>query len=89
MAITAPVPFSCAPVTIVPVPSGLSFTYAPAFAEKHGHHPQATPIVFPAWFPQLTAQPGALEPIYRVRLSHNEVAGAPEMVVYRVTRCGG
>ena len=29
MAITAPVPFSCAPVTIVPVPSGLSFTYAP------------------------------------------------------------
>jgi hypothetical protein len=44
-------------------------------------------IVFPAWFPQLTAQPGALEPIYHVLLSRNEVAGAAEMVVYRVTRC--
>jgi len=44
MAITAPVPFSWAPVTIVPEPSGLSFTYAPAFAGKHGPQPQATPI---------------------------------------------
>ena len=26
IAITAPVPFSCAPVTIVPLPSGFSFT---------------------------------------------------------------
>ena len=43
-AITAPVPFSCAPVTIVPVPSSLSLTYAPAFAGKHGHQPHATPI---------------------------------------------
>ena len=46
-------------------------------------------IVFPAWFPQLTAQPGALHPIYRVQLARNEVAGAAEMVVYRVTRCRG
>ena len=44
IAITAPVPFSCAPVTIVPVPSGLSLTYAPAFAAKHGHQPHAMPI---------------------------------------------
>jgi arabinofuranosyltransferase len=44
-------------------------------------------IVFPAWFPQLTARTGALDPIYRVRLERNEVAGAAEMVVYRVTRC--
>ena len=44
IAITAPVPFSWAPVTIVPVPSGFSFTYAPALAAKHGHQPQATPI---------------------------------------------
>ena len=43
-AITAPVPFSCAPVMIVPVPSPLSFTYAPEAAPKHGHQPQATPI---------------------------------------------
>lgn len=43
-------------------------------------------IVFPTWFPQLTARP-ALEPIYRVRLERNLVSGGPEMVVYRVTRC--
>jgi arabinofuranosyltransferase len=43
-------------------------------------------IVFPAWFPSLTARRDLLEPIYRVRLDHNTVAGADEMVVYRL-RC--
>jgi hypothetical protein len=28
-----------------------------------------------------------LTPVYRVRLARNEVAGGPEMVVYRVARC--
>jgi hypothetical protein len=44
-------------------------------------------IVFPAWFPQMTARRDLLEPIYRVRLAHNTVAGADEMVVYRLVRC--
>jgi hypothetical protein len=44
-------------------------------------------IVFPAWFPGLTARQDLLEPIYRVRLPRNEVAGADEMVVYRMARC--
>ncbi|MBI2491229.1 MAG: hypothetical protein HYV94_03875 [Candidatus Rokubacteria bacterium] len=44
-------------------------------------------IVFPAWFPQLTARADLLEPVYRVRLERNEVAGAAEMVVYRLRRC--
>lgn len=44
-------------------------------------------IVFPAWFPVMTARTEALDAIYRVRLERNEVAGGPEMVVYRVTRC--
>jgi arabinofuranosyltransferase len=44
-------------------------------------------IVFPTWFPQMTARLEALEPIYRVRLPRNEVSGGPEMVVYRVKRC--
>jgi hypothetical protein len=44
-------------------------------------------IVFPAWFPELTARAEVLAPVYRVRLERNEVAGASEMVVYRVTRC--
>jgi hypothetical protein len=44
-------------------------------------------IVFPAWFPRMTARRDLLEPIYRVRLAHNTVAGADEMVVYRVVRC--
>lgn len=44
-------------------------------------------IVFPAWFPELTARRSIVEPIYRVRLERNEVAGAPEMVVYRLARC--
>jgi hypothetical protein len=45
-------------------------------------------IVFPAWFPGMTARRDLLEPVYRVRLDHNTVAGADEMVVYRLVRCG-
>jgi len=44
-------------------------------------------IIFPAWFPRLAASRETLAPIYRVRLSRNEVAGAAEMVVYRLLRC--
>lgn len=44
-------------------------------------------IVFPSWFPELTARRSLLEPIYAVRLARNVVAGGPEMVVYRVIRC--
>ncbi|MGH7387927.1 MAG: hypothetical protein ACREM3_00495 [Candidatus Rokuibacteriota bacterium] len=44
-------------------------------------------IVFPAWFPELTARRWLVEPVYRVRLERNEVAGGPEMIVYRLTRC--
>ncbi|HMH49009.1 MAG TPA: hypothetical protein VK548_02170 [Candidatus Acidoferrum sp.] len=44
-------------------------------------------IVFPAWFPNMTARRDLLEPIYRVRLDHNTVAGADEMVVYRLVGC--
>jgi hypothetical protein len=44
-------------------------------------------IVFPAWFPELTARRDLLEPIHRVRLERNTVAGADEMVVYRLLRC--
>ncbi len=44
-------------------------------------------IIFPAWFPRLAASTETLQPIYRVRLERNEVAGAPEMVVYRLLRC--
>jgi hypothetical protein len=44
-------------------------------------------IVFPEWYPQMTARRDLLEPIYRVRLEHNTVAGADEMVVYRLVRC--
>ena len=46
-------------------------------------------IVFPAWFPRMTARRDLLEPIYRVRLGRNTVAGADEMVVYRLVRCAG
>jgi hypothetical protein len=44
-------------------------------------------IVFPTWFPTLTARADLLEPLYRVRLERVEVSGGPEMVVYRVRRC--
>jgi hypothetical protein len=39
-------------------------------------------IVFPAWFPALTARADRFRPIHRVRLEHNTVSGADEMVVY-------
>jgi hypothetical protein len=44
-------------------------------------------IVFPAWFPELTARADLLEPVHRVALSHVEVAGGPEKIVYRLRRC--
>jgi arabinofuranosyltransferase len=44
-------------------------------------------IIFPAWFPRLAASTETLQAIYRVKLERNEVAGAPEMVVYRLLRC--
>ena len=44
-------------------------------------------IIFPAWFPQLSSRTDTLQPMYRVRLERNEVAGAAEMVVYRLLRC--
>jgi hypothetical protein len=44
-------------------------------------------IIFPAWFPRLASAEDMLEPVYRVRLERNEVAGAAEMVVYRLVRC--
>ena len=44
-------------------------------------------IVFPAWFRRLVARTDLLEPVYRVRLDRVEVAGGPEMVVYRVLGC--
>lgn len=44
-------------------------------------------IVFPTWFPRLAARADLLEPLHRVRLQRVEVAGGPEMVVYRVRRC--
>ncbi len=39
-------------------------------------------IVFPAWFPTISAMTDHFEPVYRVRLPHNTVAGADELVVY-------
>jgi hypothetical protein len=39
-------------------------------------------IVFPAWFPELSARTDLFTPVHRVRLAHNTVAGADEMVVY-------
>lgn len=45
-------------------------------------------IVFPTWFPRLTERADLLEPMHSVRLARVEVAGGPEMVVYRLRRCG-
>ena len=45
-------------------------------------------IIFPAWFPRLAARADLLEPLHRVRLDRVEVSGGPEMVVYRLRRCG-
>jgi hypothetical protein len=39
-------------------------------------------IIFPAWFPALSTRADRFTPIHRVRLEHNTVAGADEMVVY-------
>jgi hypothetical protein len=39
-------------------------------------------IIFPTWFPTLSARADRFTPIHRVRLEHNTVAGADEMVVY-------
>jgi hypothetical protein len=39
-------------------------------------------IVFPKWFPRLTAMAERFTPVYHVRLSRNTVAGADEMVVF-------
>jgi hypothetical protein len=39
-------------------------------------------IIFPAWFPTISSMTEQFEPVYRVRLEHNEVAGADELVVY-------
>lgn len=39
-------------------------------------------IVFPAWFPAISEMTDRFHPVYRVRLDHNEVAGADELVVY-------
>ena len=39
-------------------------------------------IIFPAWFPALSAMTDRFTPIYRISLAHNTVAGADEMVVY-------
>jgi hypothetical protein len=39
-------------------------------------------VIFPAWFPGLAARSDLFRPIERVRLAHNVVAGADEMVVY-------
>ena len=39
-------------------------------------------IVFPAWFPSLSARADRFTGVHRVRLTHNAVAGADEMVVY-------
>jgi len=39
-------------------------------------------IVFPAWFPTLSAMSDRFRPVHRVRLEHNTVAGADELVVY-------
>jgi hypothetical protein len=44
-------------------------------------------VIFPTWFPALSARRDLLAPQYAVRLERNEVSGGPEMVVYRLTRC--
>ena len=39
-------------------------------------------IVFPSWFPSLTARTDLFTPVHKVKLDHNTVAGSDEMVVY-------
>jgi arabinofuranosyltransferase len=45
-------------------------------------------IIFPTWFPRLSARVDLLESVHRIRLERVEVSGGPEMVVYRLRRCG-
>jgi hypothetical protein len=45
-------------------------------------------IIFPTWFPRLAARTDLLEPVHRIQLERVEVSGGPEMVVYRLRRCG-
>jgi hypothetical protein len=45
-------------------------------------------IIFPTWFPRLAGRADLLQPLHRVRLERVEVSGGPEMVVYRLLRCG-
>ena len=40
-------------------------------------------IIFPNWFPDLAARRDLLEPLYRVTLAHNTIAGGHTMIVYR------
>ena len=40
-------------------------------------------VIFPAWFPMLSAMTDRFRPIHRITLAHNTVAGADEMVVYK------
>jgi hypothetical protein len=44
-------------------------------------------VIFPTWFPRLASRGDLMTPVYSVRLERNEVAGGPEMVVYRLARC--
>jgi hypothetical protein len=39
-------------------------------------------IIFPEWFRELSADTRHFTPVDRVKLDHNTVAGADEMVVY-------
>jgi hypothetical protein len=39
-------------------------------------------VIFPAWFPELAARADLFRPLTGVRLAHNVVSGADEMVVY-------
>jgi hypothetical protein len=39
-------------------------------------------VIFPAWFPALATMSDRFTPIHRIKLAHNTVAGADEMVVY-------
>jgi len=45
-------------------------------------------IIFPEWFPELSAMTDRFTPIYRLRLDHNTVAGGEEMVVYETPWTG-
>jgi hypothetical protein len=45
-------------------------------------------IIFPNWFPRLAGRTDLLERVHSVRLDRVEVSGGPEMVVYRLRRCG-